>query len=247
MDMYKYFAVESPVTEEEFFAMDTDEITDRVYDSVIRAYKQRAENVRAMAWPVIKDVYENQGQKFSNIVIPVTDGMRSLQLTVNLKDAYESQGKELTLAIEKSVMLALIDQAWKEHLREMDDLKQSVQNAHLEQKDPLLIYKLESFNVFREMVANLNREVVSFIVKASLPVQEQHPVREAPVQRAEKLTAGRTEVGSAPVSASGAPDINIPREKQQPVVNEVKIGRNDPCPCGSGKKFKNCHGASVNA
>ena len=247
MDMYKYFAVESPVTEEEFFAKDTDEIADMVYDNVIQTYKQRAENVRNMAWPVIKDVYENQGHKFTNIVIPVTDGMRSLQLTVNLKDAYDSQGKELTLSIEKSLMLALIDQAWKEHLREMDDLKQSVQNAHLEQKDPLLIYKLESFNVFREMVANLNREVVSFIVKASLPVQEQQPVREAPVQRAEKLTAGRSEVGTGQSSASGAPDINIPREKSQPVVNDVKIGRNDPCPCGSGKKYKNCHGASVNA
>ncbi len=240
LDMYKYFAAESPVTEEEFFSKEADEIADLVYDAVLEVYKNRAETLRRMAAPVIKDVYENQGHKFTNIVIPVTDGMRTLQLTVNLKDAYESEGKELTLAVEKSIMLALIDQSWKEHLREMDDLKQSVQNAHLEQKDPLLIYKLESFNVFREMVAGLNREVVSFIVKAALPAQERQTVREAPMQRAEKLTVGRSEVG-------GTPDIQIPKEKQQPVVNETKIGRNDPCPCGSGKKYKNCHGAGVNA
>lgn len=250
LDMYKYFAVESPVNEEEFFSMDSDDLSDKVYNKVIETYHNRAETLRKMAMPVITDVYQNQGQKFQNIVIPVTDGMRNMQLTVNLESAYKSEGKELTLTIEKSVMLALIDNAWKEHLREMDDLKQSVQNAHLEQKDPLLIYKLESFNVFKEMVANLNREVVSFLVKAAIPVQQGEPVREAPVQRAPKLQAGRTEVGSqseAENRSSNGPDINIPREKQMPVVNEVKIGRNDPCPCGSGKKYKSCHGANVNA
>lgn len=251
LDMYKYFAVEPPVNEEDFFSLDADEISDRVYHKVIEAYKNRAELVRSMAMPVIEDVYKNQGHKFQNIAIPVTDGTRSMQLTINLENAYNSQGRELTLTIEKSIMLALIDNAWKEHLREMDDLKQSVQNAHLEQKDPLLIYKLESFNVFKDMVASLNRDVVSFVVKAGLPVEQEQPqpVREAPVKRAEKLMTGRTEVGSESAMPTGGngPDINIPREKQTPIVNEVKIGRNDPCPCGSGKKYKSCHGANVNA
>ena len=255
LDMYKYFAIESPVTEENFFAMDMDEISDLVYHKVFETYKMRTENMRKMAMPVIKDVYENQGNKFHNIVIPVTDGIKNMQLSVNLESAYNSEGKELTLTVEKSAMLALIDNAWKEHLREMDDLKQSVQNAYLEQKDPLLIYKLESFNVFKQMVSELNREVIAFLVKATIPMQQENPVpvKEAPVQRAEpKLRAGRTEVGSAPEAAAigGAGnglDLNLPREKQQPVVNEVKIGRNDPCPCGSGKKYKSCHGANVNA
>ena len=254
MDMFKYFAIESPVSEDDFFKMDTDEISDKVYHSVLDTYKMRSETVRAMAMPVVMDVYQNQGQKFENIIIPISDGTKQMQLPVNLADAVNSQGKELTLTIEKSIMLALIDNAWKEHLREMDDLKQSVQNAYLEQKDPLLIYKLESFNVFKTMVSELNREVISFLVKAGIPQQQQQqplPVKEAPVQRNEssKLKVGRTEVGSAPQGAAngGGVDINIPKEKSQPVVNENKVGRNDPCPCGSGKKYKSCHGANVSA
>lgn len=254
LDMFKYFALESPVNEDQFFKMDTEEIADTVYHKVFETYKQRAELIRTMAMPVITDVYTNQGQKFENIIIPITDGTKQMQLPINLAAAVNSQGKELNLSIEKSIMLALIDNAWKEHLREMDDLKQSVQNAYLEQKDPLLIYKLESFNVFKSMVSDLNKEVISFLVKAAIPAQQQQqpmPVKEAPVQRPEpKLNAGRTEVGSAPQQAmpsSGGIDINIPKEKQQPIVNEVKIGRNDPCPCGSGKKYKSCHGANVNA
>ena len=255
LDMYKYFAIETPVTEEEFFKIDSDELSDIVYHKVYETYKMRSELIRTMAMPVITDVYQNQGQKFENIIIPVTDGVKSMQLPVNLASAFNSQGKELTLSVEKAVMLSLIDNAWKEHLREMDDLKQSVQNAYLEQKDPLLIYKLESFNVFKTMIADLNREVISFLVKAGIPAQQQQQpqaiqVKEAPVQRQEKLNIGRTEVGSAQEQAQqngGGIDINIPKEKQQPIVNEVKIGRNDPCPCGSGKKYKSCHGANVNA
>jgi preprotein translocase subunit SecA len=256
LDMYKYFAIEMPVNEEEFFKMDSDELSDIVYHKVYETYKMRSELIRTMAMPVITEVFQNQGQKFENIIIPITDGTKSMQLPVNLASAFNSQGKELTLTVEKSVMLSLIDNAWKEHLREMDDLKQSVQNAYLEQKDPLLIYKLESFNVFKTMIADLNREVISFLVKAAIPAQQQQQqpiqVKEAPVQRneASKLKIGRTEVGSAPEqgqqNGSGV-DINIPKEKQQPIVNEVKIGRNDPCPCGSGKKYKSCHGANVNA
>ena len=253
LDMYKYFALETPVSEDDFFAMDIDEVSDTVYNKVLETYKMRAENVRRTAMPVVTDVYKNQGHKFNNIVVPITDGMKNMQLSVNLESAYDSEGKELTLTVEKSVMLALIDNAWKEHLREMDDLKQSVQNAYLEQKDPLLIYKLESFNVFKQMITDLNREVIAFLVKATIPVQqEQQPVKEAPVERNEaaRLRAGRTEVGSAEAATQGngaGIDINLPREKQVPVVNEVKIGRNDPCPCGSGKKYKSCHGANVNA
>lgn len=254
MDMYKYFALETPVTEEEFFAKDMDEISDKVYEAVLNVYKMRSEALRNLVMPEVKRVYETQSHLYSNMRLDITDGSKRMALGINLADAYNSEGKELTLTIEKSAMLALIDNAWKEHLREMDDLKQSVQNAYLEQKDPLLIYKLESFNVFKQMISELNREVVSFLVKTTIFAEEQPPVpvKQAPMQQqpAPKLQTGRTEVGSpaAQQQAQGAGiNIDLPKEKQTPVVNEVKIGRNDPCPCGSGKKYKSCHGANVNA
>ena len=253
LDMYKYFAVETPVTEDEFFALDVDEIADKVYAVVLDAYRMRAESIRSLVMPEIKRVYETQSHIYTNMRIDITDGNKRMALGVNLADAYNSEGKELTLTIEKSAMLALIDNAWKEHLREMDDLKQSVQNAYLEQKDPLLIYKLESFNVFKQMISELNREVISFLVKTTIYAEQQppQPVKQAPVQRPEpKLQASRNEVGAPAAQTQqqgGGINIDLPKEKQMPVVNEVKIGRNDPCPCGSGKKYKNCHGVNVNA
>ncbi|HEY4798806.1 MAG TPA: SEC-C metal-binding domain-containing protein, partial [Bacteroidia bacterium] len=204
------------------------------------------------SYPVIKNVFETQGSQYETIVVPFSDGLKSLQVVANLKKAYETQGKAIIADMEKNIMLAMIDDAWKEHLREMDDLKQSVQNAVYEQKDPLLIYKFESFNLFKQMLVNMNKEIISFLVKAILP-GEQQQVRQAPATRrmdTSKMKIGRGQ-GIDPAASSGQTRNNNgdnsfmntqQEEKQQPVRVEKQIGRNDPCPCGSGKKYKNCHG-----
>jgi preprotein translocase subunit SecA len=190
-------------------------------------------------FPVIKEVYETQS-RYENIAIPITDGRKMMQVIANLKKAYETKGSEVALAIDKGVTLATIDDAWKEHLREMDDLYQSVQNASYEQKDPLLIYKFESFDLFKKMLERINRESISFITKGNLPVQDTSSVREARVSGKpdmSKLKEERTDLLSQAHSNTQQP------QRSGPVKVEKKIGRNDPCPCGSGKKYKYCHGA----
>jgi preprotein translocase subunit SecA len=192
---------------------------------------------------VSKEVYTNPGNTFENIVTPFTDGIRGVQVLTNLKRAYDTKGRELALGFEKAVVLAMIDDSWKEHLRELDDLKQAVQNASLEQKDPLVIYKLESFNLFRGMIVKSNKEVISFLMKGGLPDEQNQRqqarfTQQAPAQKKEKLTETRDEHAIEQQNAQQKP-------KPQPIRVEAKVGRNDPCPCGSGKKYKNCHGAAV--
>ena len=168
--------------------------------------------------------------------MPITDGTKTLQVVTDLKKTYETKGKELAIAIEKGITLAIIDDEWKEHLREMDELKQSVQNATYEQKDPLLIYKLESYELFKQMLSKVNKEISSFLFKGNLPISSPNNVREAEEERTDmsKLKVGRSDV---PL------DNNQPRnQKVEPIRVEKKVGRNDPCPCGSGKKYKQCHG-----
>jgi len=163
-----------------------------------------------------------------------------LNVVAPLKKCYETKGREIGLSFEKSITLAVIDNMWKEHLREMDDLKQSVQNASYEQKDPLLIYKLESFNLFDTLLANVNEEIVSFLNKGGLPMAENPQMREAqlPESDAKKLQTGRQEVGSGKQITQGG-------KGSAPIRVEKKVGRNEPCPCGSGKKYKNCHGTDM--
>ena len=201
----------------------------------------------AKTFPTIKEVYENQGAQYENIVTPLSDGIKTLQCVANLKKCYETKGRELVLTFEKGAILAMIDDAWKEHLREMDDLKTSVQNAVYEQKDPLLIYKFESFDLFKRMVDETNRDLVSFLFKANLPNNDggqiQEARRRAPVQQP-KLKTQREEVGGGPeqISSPGAPPMQQQQKVEQVIRHDPKIGRNDPCPCGSGKKYKQCHG-----
>ena len=195
--------------------------------------------------PVIKDVFENQGAQYENIVVPIGDGIKSLNITTPLEKTVQSEGKELIKSIEKSVILAMIDEDWKEHLREMDELKQSVQNAVHEQKDPLLIYKFEAFKLFNEVLLKMNKEVGSFLMKASLPTQQSGDIQTAQEQPRKKvdtsqLQTSRPEIASNTPQQDGAPA--APQPKPQPVRVEKKVGRNEPCPCGSGKKFKQCHG-----
>ena len=189
------------------------------------------------SWPVIEQVYKTQSATYTNIAIPVGDGHKGLNIVINLQKAYESMGKELPRAVAKTITLITIDNNWKEHLREMDDLKQSVQNASYEQKDPLLIYKLESYNLFQSVIEKINREVLSFLVRAQLPVaqNENLSLREETKRRRTDMSNMRTS-RSELATNSGEPKSNAP------VHVEKKVGRNDPCPCGSGKKYKNCCG-----
>jgi len=238
LELIRAFSMECPLTEADFLKLQPKEVSEKVYHAALENYRLKSEHIAEKSFPVIKDVFENQNAAFENIVTPFTDGIRTLQVLVNLKNAYESKGKELVLGMEKGVILALIDDAWKEHLREMDDLKQSVQNAVYEQKDPLLIYKFESFELFKQMMATNNKDIASFLSKANLPNEQENQVRQAraPQQAPQpKLQTSRSET---PVGGQ-------PQEKQkveQVVRQDPKIGRNDPCPCGSGKKYKSCHG-----
>ncbi len=234
LELIRFLSIECPVNEEDFKQLNTDQLTEKIYQSSIENYKVKNSVIGKKTFPVIKDVFENQSATYENIVIPFTDGLKTLQVVTNLKEAYETVGGNIPLSIEKGVTLAIIDSSWKENLRELDDLKQSVQNATYEQKDPLLIYKFESFNLFKQMMEQVNKEIVSFLTKANLP--EQTSVKQEQQQTQEKLQTGRQDIGG------GSNQSSKPKPKVQPVRVEQKVGRNEPCPCGSGKKFKQCHG-----
>jgi preprotein translocase subunit SecA len=245
LELLKTFSIDAPFTKEEFNSKSANDLTALTFEAAYKHYKEKSEFVSQMVFPVVTDVYNNPNNQFENIVTPFTDGIRNIQVMANLKKCFGTKGKAMVLEFEKVATLASIDDAWKEHLRELDDLKQSVQNASLEQKDPLLIYKLESFNLFKDMVAKTNKEIITFLVKGSLPQQNnaEHATPQvrfnAPVSQPKQpqLVESRSEGGE-----NGEPKA---KPKQQPVRVEQKIGRNDACPCGSGKKYKNCHGQGV--
>ncbi len=235
----KEFAADSPISQADFGTLSDDELGDRLYSYIYKRYKAKCDHIARKTYPVIKDVFENDS-RYENIAIPVTDGLKTMQAVANLKKAYDDKGKEVVLSIEKGIVLGMIDNAWKEHLREMDDLKQSVQNAAYEQKDPLLIYKFESFELFKSMVQRTNKEITSFLIKADVPIQVEN-VKEAQAPRKmdrARLKEERSDLLSQ--SNSRTQEKAVP----QPVKVEKKTGRNDPCPCGSGKKYKNCHGTA---
>ncbi|MFB9842263.1 preprotein translocase subunit SecA [Mucilaginibacter ginsenosidivorans] len=243
LEIIRVFSVDTDISEDEFGSTNLNGLVDKVFAEVTSFYKRKAQAVAQQAFPVIQDVFKTRGEYVENIVVPFTDGIHGLQVAVPLKKAVENKGAEVFKSFEKNVVLYLIDDAWKEHLREMDELKQSVQNAVYEQKDPLLVYKFEAFELFRAMLANVNKEVVSFLFRGGIPVQEPEEVREArpqPKLDLRKLRTSKPEL----VSDSGGMPMEDTRELQKPmpVRVEQKVGRNDPCPCGSGKKFKNCHG-----
>ena len=243
LECIKNFGIESPFTEQEFNNGKEDDLIQQLFDSAQKHYTEKIQLVAEQAFPVVRDVYTNPNNNFENIVTPFSDGIRGVQVVVNLKKAFETKGRELILGFEKAVVLAMIDDSWKEHLRELDDLKQAVQNASLEQKDPLVIYKLESFNLFKEMIIKANKEVISFLMKGGLPAEENNKPQARFTQtqiqpKKEKLTETRDEHAIEEQNAQQKP-------KSQPIRVDAKIGRNDPCPCGSGKKYKGCHGVGV--
>ena len=237
IELLSSMGIDVPFSEEEFDHMKTKELADKLFDAALDHYRDKARIIGEKTLPVIKKVYETQSQ-FENIAIPITDGTRGMNVIVNLKKAVENGAREVNLCIEKSITLGLIDNAWKEHLRELDDLKESVQNATYEQKDPLVIYKLESFNLFKAMLEKINEDVISFLMRADIPMQDPNNVRE---HRAQGIDKSKIREQRQDLLAQSHSDTQQ-RTITQPIRKEVKVGRNDPCPCGSGKKYKNCHG-----
>ncbi len=251
--LVKYLTVDAPVSEEEFLQKNENELTEIVYQSVVDTYVRKRDIIASTAKPVIKNVYEKQGQVYENIVVPVTDGKKTYNIVTNLEKSYKTECRELVKSYEKSVVLVSIDDAWKEHLRELDDLRQSVQNATYEQKDPLLIYKFESFELFKNMLLEINRQVIGILMRGHIPTQNPDQVRQAQAPRRldmSKYEASKDDYttsggGGTPQAPGGAP--NRQQQKVQPVRVEKKVGRNEPCPCGSGKKYKHCHGKAGTA
>ena len=235
LEFMKLTGMECNITEERaFLNAKKSQLTEQLYEEVYTNYKLRMDKISQQAFPYVKNIYEAKSYRYENIAFPITDGVRMMNAIAPIEKSYNTNGKEIGLSIEKSITLHLIDNAWKEHLRDLDDLKQSVQNASYEQKDPLLIYKLESFGLFEKMISEINREITSFLCRASLPLEEK-AVKETQLPQSDnrKLQTGREELKADNPSAP---------PKIQPVHVEKKVGRNDPCPCGSGKKYKNCHG-----
>ena len=247
IDILRLFATEVPFDEATFRSVKPETMSDAIYEKAVQNFKEKMDRLADIANPVIKQVYEEQGDKFENILIPITDGKRVYNISCNLKEAYDSQSKEIIKSFEKAIMLHTIDEEWKEHLREMDELRQSVQNASYEQKDPLLIYKLESFNLFKSILNKVNTKAVTILMRGQIPVREPEQVRQAAPEQKTDYSRYRTEKSdveqqSGQRSPQQPGQGGMERSKITPVHVDKKPGRNDPCFCGSGKKYKNCHG-----
>ena len=247
MELFRVMALECPFTEEDYNAKKTPELVELTFDAAMKNFKAKMDRLAQIANPVIRQVYETQGSRFENILVPITDGKRVYQIPCNLKAAYESDCKEVVKSFEKAIMLHVIDDAWKENLRELDELKHSVRNASYEQKDPLLIYKLESVNLFDAMVNKINDKTLSILMRGQIPMREPEQVHAAPAetqaQRRPQYQENKTELGDRNQQAAAQHDTRA--QRREPIRAEHTVGRNDPCPCGSGKKFKNCHGRDL--
>ena len=247
-DAMQTFAIELPFDEEEFSRGKREVMSDRLAEAALDSFKRRMDKLTQVADPTIQQVYETKGQMYENILIPITDGKRVYNIAVNLKAAAESHCKEVVKEFEKRMLLYVIDDEWKEHLRQLDDLKQSVQNASYEQKDPLLIYKLESFNIFKSMLDTLNRRAIAILLRGQIHTQEPDRVQQAQQQRRMDYSRYRTQKDAvqqaAQASGAAAAAGRDTREQQrpEPIHADKKPRPNDPCPCGSGKKYKQCHG-----
>ncbi|HPE18246.1 MAG TPA: SEC-C metal-binding domain-containing protein, partial [Tenuifilaceae bacterium] len=239
LELIRNLSIEAPFSEKEFMQLSPNDLTERIYKAARDNFDRKAESIARQAFPVIKEVYEKQSAIYENIVVPISDGQKVFQIVTNLKKAYETGAKDLIRSFTKTMILYIIDEHWKEHLREMDDLKQSVQNAAYEQKDPLLIYKFEAYELFKNMIDKMNREVVSLLMKAHIPLRDPSQVQEA--RQRQKLDMSKYETSRTDALAAS----NTQERNREPVRVEKKVGRNDPCPCGSGKKFKNCHGRNL--
>jgi preprotein translocase subunit SecA len=248
------FGIDTSITEEELGKGNEQQLAQRLYQEAIDNYQRKKVEVAANALPVFQNIRKQQGMNIENVVVPYTDGRRAMQVLANLEKTIETKGFELTQAVERSIALGFIDDAWKEHLRAMDDLKQSVQTASYEQKDPLVIYKMEAFGLFKKLDEQINRDIVSFLCHAGIPVEQEQPSQKIREGREQKTDMSKMHINKEEIDARGDDyaanendyyDPTPTAVKQQPIVVGPKIGRNDPCPCGSGKKYKQCHGKDV--
>ena len=231
------YSIDLEIEPAEYDKIKKNELVSRICQVMQETYKRRMENLDQKLYPIIKEVYEKQGSIYQNIAIPVSDGRKVINLSVNLEKAYQNEGKEISKTLSKNIILYQIDEHWKEHLRDMDDLKQSVQNATYEQKDPIVVYKLESYNLFSEMLEALNQDVLSFLFRAFVPLQDRNQQPQRATQRRTDMSQMQT--GRSDLSTNGEQKANTP------IKVDKRVGRNDPCPCGSGKKYKNCHGKGL--
>ena len=251
LDCIVNFGMDTKIERDEFLRGELNGLIDKLYNEATENYERKKEELKKTSLPVFKNIRLTQGNHIENVMVPFSDGRKIINVLTNMQKTLDTNGAELCDALERHITLAVIDDAWKEHLRAMDDLKQSVQTAYLEQKDPLVIYKMEAFNLFKNMDSGVNRDIVSFMCHAALPVQEQQaPLREG---RREKTDLSKLKANKEEIDAAGQdyganerdkfePGDTRVVEKQAPIKVAPKIGRNDPCPCGSGKKYKHCHG-----
>jgi preprotein translocase subunit SecA len=234
------FGIDTKIEKEEFLKADINSLSDKIYNEATENYQRKKAELSKQAIPVFKNIRLTQGSHIENVVVPFTDGKKGLNVLTNLDKTLKTEGEELSSSLEKTISLSVIDDAWKEHLRAMDDLKQSVQTAYLEQKDPLVIYKMEAYQLFRNMTGDVNKDIVSFLCHATLPIQQEDAkLKEGHQQKTDysKMRANKEQVDQA-----GEDYAANEKDKLVPVTAGPKIGRNDPCPCGSGKKYKHCHG-----
>lgn len=243
-------SMEAPFTEEEFINQPRETLTENAFQAAVGNFNRRTERIQSVATPIIKQVYENQGQMYERIMVPITDGRRMYNIPCNLKEAYETESKSVVKEFEKAILLHIIDDSWKENLRQLDELKHSVQNASYEQKDPLLIFKLESAKVWDEMINDMYNRICSILTRGQIPEmqQVQEAASEDHTQR-QQYTESKQQIGEEqltdPNQAAAAAQDTRAQQQRAPIIKDKLPGRNDPCPCGSGKKFKNCHGKGI--
>ncbi|MBP3726171.1 MAG: preprotein translocase subunit SecA [Bacteroidaceae bacterium] len=246
--LLKSLSMECPFTEQDFAEKHVEELQEQVFQEAMTNFNRRMDRIKTEAYPVIKRVVEEEGDRYERIVVPITDGKRIYNIPCDLSQAYESEGKSVVTQFEKTIMLHIIDDCWKENLRELDELKHSVQNASYEQKDPLLIFKLESVKIWDNMIDGMNNRISSILMRGQIPDMEQQQVREAaPEQRSQRYNEQKDDLTDPNQAAAARQDTreSAQQANRVPIVKEKMPGRNDPCPCGSGKKFKNCHGRNL--
>lgn len=243
----KIFAMECPFTEEEFNSTPHEELQEKTFQTAMETFKRKTDNLQKMTYPTIKDVYELEGERYERIVVPISDGKRLVQIVCDLKEAYETEAKSVIKQFEKNIMLHIIDDCWKENLRQLDELRHSVQNASYEQKDPLLVFKLESVKLFDNMVNEMNDRITSMLMRAQLHVEHQVQEAAPEVPQQQQYTETKVDLDEQAQRAARERDTreNQTQQRRTPVMRDQMPRRNDPCPCGSGKKFKDCHGRGI--
>ena len=245
-EFLKVLAMECPFAEDEFVNTKREDLEERAFQTAMAAFKRKIDRIQSVAWPVIKEVEETQGNVYENIMVPITDGKGVYQIPCNLHEAYRTEGKDVVKQFERIVMLHIIDDCWKENLRQLDELRHSVQNASYEQKDPLLIFKLESAKLFDSMVDDMNNRIASILTRGQIPEMQHEDVQEAREEREPERHYEEHKDDLTDVAQQQAAQQDTREEQpRQPYVADKLPGRNDPCPCGSGKKFKNCHGRGL--